>query len=76
VLKDWRELYNEKLNNSYSSSDIIGVVKPKGMKWTELVACITETRSSYKTLVGKYEGKRRFGRPRCRRKNNIKMVKR
>jgi hypothetical protein len=32
-----------------------------------------ETRNSYSILVGKTEGKRLLGRPRCRWVDNIKM---
>jgi hypothetical protein len=30
-------------------------------------------RSAYKILVGKHEGKRPLGKPRCRSEDNIKM---
>jgi hypothetical protein len=33
-----------------------------------------ETRNAYRILVGKPEGKRPLGRPRCRWVDNIKMV--
>jgi hypothetical protein len=38
-------------------------------------ACSTngEKRNAYRTLVGKPEGRRPLGRPRCRVVNNIKM---
>jgi hypothetical protein len=38
-------------------------------------ACSTfgERRGAYRVLMGKPEGKRPLGRPRCRRKDNIKM---
>jgi len=32
-----------------------------------------ERRSIYRVLVGRPAGKRHFGRPRCRREDNIKM---
>jgi hypothetical protein len=32
-----------------------------------------DMRNAYKILVGKPEGKRLLGRPRCRREDNIKM---
>jgi len=32
-----------------------------------------ERRVAYRVLVGKPEGKRQLGRPRCRWENNIKM---
>ena len=38
-----------------------------------MTARMGEGRGVYRVLVGKPEGKRPLGRPRCRRKNNIKM---
>jgi hypothetical protein len=32
-----------------------------------------ERRGAYRVLVGKLEGRRPLGRPRCRREDNIKM---
>jgi len=37
------------------------------------VACTGEMRGIYRVLMGKPEGKRPVGRPRCRREDNIKM---
>ena len=37
------------------------------------VACMGEGRGVYRVLVGKPEGKRPLGRPRCRWEDNIKM---
>jgi hypothetical protein len=37
------------------------------------VAQMGEGRGVYRVLVGRLEGKRPRGRPRCRRKDNIKM---
>jgi hypothetical protein len=37
------------------------------------VALMGERRGVYRVLVGKPEGKRPLGRPRCRWKDNIKM---
>ena len=37
------------------------------------VACMGEGRDVYRILVGKPEGKRPLGRPRCRWEDNIKM---
>jgi hypothetical protein len=37
------------------------------------VARMRELRNAYKILVGKLEGKRPLGRPRCREEDNIKM---
>jgi len=43
------------------------------MRWEEHVARMGERRGVYRVLVRKPEGKRPFGRPRRRWKNNIKM---
>jgi hypothetical protein len=43
------------------------------MRWAGHVACIGERRGVYRILVGKLEGKRPLGRPRCRWKDNIRM---
>jgi hypothetical protein len=43
------------------------------MSWARHVACNGERRGLYRVLMGKPEEKRPLGRPRCRRKNNIKI---
>jgi hypothetical protein len=43
------------------------------MSWVEHVAHMGERRGVYRILVGILEGKRPFGRPRCRWEDNIKM---
>jgi hypothetical protein len=43
------------------------------MQWAVYVACMGEKRGAYRSLVGKPEGKRPIGKPRCRREGNIKM---
>jgi hypothetical protein len=35
------------------------------MRWAGHVACIGDRRGAYRVLVGKHEGKRPLGRPRC-----------
>jgi hypothetical protein len=64
---------NEELHNLYSSPCIIRIIKLRRMRWTGHVARIGEKRDVYRFLVGKPEGKRPLGRPRCRWINNIKM---
>jgi len=44
------------------------------MKWVGHVARMGECRGMYRLLVAKPEGKIPFGKPRRRRKDNIKMV--
>jgi len=43
------------------------------MRWAGHVARVGERRGEYRILVGKPEGKRSLGRPRCRWEDNIKM---
>ena len=43
------------------------------MRWVGHVARMGERRELYRDLVGKPEGKRLLGRPRCRWEDNIKM---
>jgi hypothetical protein len=73
VTGEWRNLYNEELNDLYSSPNIVRVVKSRRMRWAGHVARIGEGRGVYGVLVGKPEGKRPMGRPRRRWENNIKM---
>jgi len=43
------------------------------MRWAGYVPCMGEDRGVYRVLVGKPEGKRPLGRPRCRWVNNIRV---
>jgi hypothetical protein len=43
------------------------------MRWAGHVAQTGEKRNAYRLLVGKPEGKRLLGRPRCRWVDNIRM---
>jgi 3-oxoacyl-ACP reductase-like protein len=43
------------------------------MRWAGHVTRIGEERGVYRVLVGKREGKRPLGRPRCRWEDNIMM---
>ena len=51
---------NEKLNNLYSSPNIVRVIKSRSMGWAGHVACMSEERG-YGVLVGKPDGKRPLG---------------
>jgi hypothetical protein len=57
----------------YSLLNIVTVIKSRRMRWVGYVACMGEGRGIYRVLVGRPEGKRPLGRPRCRWENNIKM---
>jgi len=43
------------------------------MRWAGHVARMGEEWGVYRVLVGKPEGKRPLGKPKCRRVNNIRM---
>ena len=73
VTRDWRRLYNEELNDLYSSPNFMWVIKSRRMRWTGHVAHMGEERVVYRVLVGKPEGKRPLGRPRRRWVNNIRV---
>jgi hypothetical protein len=66
VTGEWRRLHNEELNDLYSSSSIVRVIKSRKVRWTRHVARMGEERGVYRVLVGKPEGKRPMGRPRRR----------
>jgi hypothetical protein len=73
VTGGWRKLHNEELHNLYSSPSIIIIIKSRRMTWAGHVARMGEKRNVYGLLVGKPEGKRPLGRPRCRWIDNIEM---
>jgi hypothetical protein len=62
----WRKLHNDELHSLYSSTNIISVIKSRGMRWAGHVARMGEGRGVYRVLVGKPEGRRPLGRPRRR----------
>jgi hypothetical protein len=49
------------------------MAKSRRIRWAGHVAQMGEKRNAYRILVGKLEGKRPIGRPRCRWVDNIKM---
>jgi hypothetical protein len=69
----WRKLHNDELHSLYSSLKITMVIKSGRMRSVGHVARMGEERGVYKVLVGRPEGKRPLGRPRCRWEDNIKM---
>ena len=73
VTGEWWNLHHEELNDLYSSTDIVRVMKSRRMSWAGHVARIGESRCIYRVLVGKPEGKRTLRRPRLRWDNNIKI---
>jgi hypothetical protein len=73
VTGEWRKLHNEELRDLYSSPSIIRIIKLRRMRWAGNVARMEEKRNACRLLVGKPEGKRPLGRPRCRWVDNIRM---
>jgi len=69
----WRKQHNVKLNDLYSSPNILRVIKSRRMRRAGRVARMGKRRGVYRVLVGKPEGRRPLGRPRRRWEDNIKM---
>jgi len=58
VTGEWTNLYNEELNDLYSSPNICRMIKSRRMRWAGHVAFMKEMRGACTVLVGKPEGKR------------------
>jgi hypothetical protein len=69
----WRKLHNDELHGLYTLPNIVRVIKSRRMRCAGHVACMGEGRGAYRVLVGRPEGKRPQGKPRCRWEDNIEM---
>jgi hypothetical protein len=59
----WRKLHVEELHNLYPSP--IRTIKSRTLKWAANVALMGKNMNAYRILMGKPDGKRPLGRPRC-----------
>jgi hypothetical protein len=66
VTGEWRKLYNEKINDLYSSPNIVRVIKSRIMRWAEHIASLGRGQLCIQGLMGKNEGKKPLGRRRRR----------
>jgi hypothetical protein len=73
VTGEWRKLHNEELNDLYSLTYIVRVVKSRRMRKAGHVVRMGEERGVHRVLVGKPERKGSLGIPRRRWEDNIKM---
>jgi hypothetical protein len=62
----WTNLTYEELHILYSSPNIIRQIKSRRMRWARHMLRIGDEMKVYRVLVGKPEGMRPLGRPRCR----------
>jgi len=58
VTGEWRKLHNEELNDLYSSSNIVRVIKSRRMRLAMQVARMGKRRGAYRVLVGEPEWER------------------
>jgi len=73
VTGEWRRLHNKKVNDLYTPPNIERVIKSRRMRWAGHVARMGAERGAYRVLLGKPEGRRSLGRPRCRWVDNNRM---
>ena len=55
VTGEWRKLYNEELNDLYSSPNIVRVIKSRIMRWAGHVTRMGERSGVCRVLMGKTE---------------------
>ena len=71
VMGQWQKQHNETLYDLQSPN--VWVIKSRRMGWVGHVGHVGNTRGVYRILVGRSEGRRPLGRPRCRWCGDIKM---
>jgi hypothetical protein len=50
VTGEWKRLHNEELNDLYSSTNIVRVIKSRRIRWAEHVARMGDRRGAYRAL--------------------------
>jgi hypothetical protein len=65
-------LHYEEKQDFYSSDDI-WAINTMSVRWAGHVARMEETRGAYWVFVGRPEGNRQSGRPRCGWEDNFKI---
>jgi hypothetical protein len=55
VTGGWRKLHNEELHSSYSSQNMLRMMKSRRMRWAGHVAQMGEKMSAYRILLRKPE---------------------
>jgi hypothetical protein len=73
VAGGWRRLHNEELHNLYTSPNVIRGIRSRRVRWAGHVARMGTMGNAHNNSVGKPEGKRSLGKPRCRWEDNIEM---
>jgi hypothetical protein len=73
VIREWRKLRNEELNDLYCLPIIIQMIQSRRMRWERHVARVGERRGVYSVLVVKRVGNRPLGRHKRGWKDNIKV---
>jgi hypothetical protein len=73
VTGEWRKLHYNELSDLYSLPNIVRLINSRRMRLAGHVASMRDSRDVYRILMGKPEGQRPLGRPRCRWEDNIKM---
>ena len=73
VTGEWRKLYNEDLNDLYSSPNIVRVIKSGRKMWVVHEEHMGEIGGVFRVLVGNSEGKRPLGRLGRRWEDNITL---
>ena len=63
----------EELHSLYRSPNIVRAIKSRRLRLAGHLTRVVEGKSAFNILTGKPTGKRPLGRPRRRRKDNIRM---